>query len=195
LRRLYFAFVASLLAISPRLCAQESVTFDPAATSVRYTLGATMHTVHGTFRLKHGHIQFDPATGKASGSIVVDATSGDSGNSSRDSNMHTNVLESAKYPEIVFLPAQIKGQSGGKLEIPALGSTQLELFGTFRMHGQDHDMTMPLTIQRDPGGAVIASGKFAIPYVKWGLKNPSNFVVRVGDTVDLEIRATLKLSP
>jgi polyisoprenoid-binding protein YceI len=187
----------ALLAIVPQLSAQNAiaVTFDPAATSVQYTLSATMHTVHGTFRLKHGEIQFDAATGKASGSIVVDATSGESGNSSRDHNMHTNVLESAKYPEIVFLPAQIVRQGSGKVEIPANGSTQLQLAGTLRLHGQDHDITMPLTLQREADGALIASASFTIAYGKWGLKNPSNFVLRVGDTVDLHVRATVRPSP
>ena len=68
-----------------------------------------MHTVHGTFKLKSGQIRWDTATGHASGAIVIDATSGNTDNTSRDKNMHTQVLESAKFPEIVFTPTQIKG--------------------------------------------------------------------------------------
>ena len=187
--------VAVFLVLAPRVFAQETVTFDPAATSVQYTLDATMHTVHGTFKLKHGEMQFDPATGKASGAIVVDATSGDSGNSSRDHNMHANVLESAKYPEIVFTPTLVTAQSGGKFEIRAQGNTPLQASGAFRIHGQEHEMTLPLAIERDKNGALVASGHFSIPYRKWGMKNPSNFVLKVGDTVDMEVRATVKISP
>ena len=31
---------------------------------------------------------------------------------------------------------------------------------------------------------------FAIPYVKWGLKNPSTFILRVDQSVDVEIKAS-----
>jgi hypothetical protein len=31
--------------------------------------------------------------------------------------------------------------------------------------------------------------KFNVPYVEWGMKNPSNFVLKVKDTVEIEIKA------
>src|ERR1039457_7209341 len=37
---------------------------DPPHTNVRFTLPATLHTVHGSFKLTRGAIRFDPATGK-----------------------------------------------------------------------------------------------------------------------------------
>jgi hypothetical protein len=49
------------------------VELDPAATQVAFTLRATLHTVAGTFVLKHGTVMLDPATGKAEGLVVVDA--------------------------------------------------------------------------------------------------------------------------
>jgi polyisoprenoid-binding protein YceI len=80
----------------------DTVTFDPAQTSVDFTLADVLHTVHGAFTLRSGVIHFDPETGKASGSLVVDAGSGDSGGGARDRRMHKNILESGRYPEIVF---------------------------------------------------------------------------------------------
>src|SRR5271165_5339273 len=77
------------LALAPALRAQDlTIDLDPAATKIDFTLSATMHTVHGTFKLKSGRIHFDPSTGKMSGAIVVDATSAETGNSSRDAKMH-----------------------------------------------------------------------------------------------------------
>jgi polyisoprenoid-binding protein YceI len=171
------------------LQAQEIViTLDPARTEIHYTLGAIAHTVHGTFKLKSGAIRFDPATGKASGSIVVDATSGDSDNSGRDSNMHQNVLESQKYPDIVFTPRQVQGT------VNPQGTSEVELLGIFRLHGQDHEMTWPLSVQMS-GANVTASTHFAIPYQQWGLKNPSTFILRVKDTVELEIHTGGRVIP
>lgn len=172
--------------ISPsRLWAQETVVaLDPAAAKIDFTLGATLHTVHGTFQLKRGQLQFNPSTGSASGEIVIDATSGNSENADRDKKMHKDVLESEKYPEITFAPTRLSGS------VPVQGSGNVEVVGVMKLHGQDHPMSLTVTVTRDANGEFQCSTHFAIPYVKWGLKNPSTFILRVGDTVDLDIHAT-----
>jgi hypothetical protein len=35
-----------------------------------------------------------------------------------------------------------------------------------------------------------ATAKFPVPYVKWGMKNPSLLFLRVGDAVDIDFRGT-----
>ena len=95
-----------------------------------------MHTVEGTFRLKSGDIVFNPKTGEASGQLIVDATSGDSGNKKRDADMNKNVLESAKYPEIVFSPKHVTGF------VPGQASSTVQLAGTFTIHGASHELTL-----------------------------------------------------
>ena len=181
-------FAALLFQAIPTRAQEMLFTLDPARTEIHYTLGAFAHTVHGTFKLKNGAVQFDPVTGKVSGSIVVDATSGSSGNDGRDSNMHRNVLESQKYPEIVFTPQQVKGTLNQQ------GASQIEVSGVFRLHGQDHPMTMAVALQLN-GPEATASTQFSIPYQQWGLKNPSTFILRVKDTVDLDIRAVAHIAP
>jgi len=166
---------------------QRSFTFDPAQTRVDFSLGSVMHTVHGEFQLKRGTIQLDSSSGTASGELVVDATSGDSGNKSRDKKMHKEILESDKYPEITFSPKRFTGPLSGQ------GKSQLVVEGEFSMHGQTHPMT--LTIDTDvQNGNAAAVTSFSISYMKWGLKNPSTFLLRVSDKVDLTIRAVAHLS-
>jgi len=97
------------LAFAPPSCAQAYVVnLDPAQTKITFTLDTTLHDVHGTFQLKSGQIHFDKASSKASGAIIVDAQSGDTDNKSRDKKMHQEILESPKYPEIVFTPQQVR---------------------------------------------------------------------------------------
>ncbi|MGH9493396.1 MAG: YceI family protein [Candidatus Sulfotelmatobacter sp.] len=164
-----------------------SVDLDPAATTIEFTLGATMHTVHGTFKLKSGHIVFDPKSGNASGSVIVDATSANTGNSSRDKKMHAEILQSRKFPEIVFTPTHEKG------EIAQQGTSSAEVSGIFRLCGQDRPATLSMTV--DPNsGRVNVSTAFAVPYIKWGLKNPSTFLLRVSDTVNLQVHTTATIS-
>lgn len=172
--------------VLPLLAQQQSFELDPAKTTVTFTLGDVLHTVQGAFKAKNGTISFDPSTGAASGAIVVDATSGESGNGTRDHKMHKEILESAKYPEIRFSPTQISGTV-------AAGST-VQLKGMFWIHGADHPLTVsvPLTIQ---GDALTANLHFEVPYVAWGMKNPSTFVLRVSKQVDINIVAAGRLSP
>src|SRR6266849_2864350 len=111
---------------------------DPAQSKVRWVLGTTLHVVHGTFAFKHGTLHVDPATGKASGEIAVYATSGDSGNDSRDRKMHKDVLESGQYKEIVFRPDHIDGK------VMSQGSFTVQMHGVLILHGSEHQLTAPV---------------------------------------------------
>jgi polyisoprenoid-binding protein YceI len=175
-------FTAMILAPATR--AQESIIqIDPSQTKIEFSLGGTMHTVHGRFFLKTSPIRFDPSTGKIGGDIVVDATSGDSGNSGRDARMHREILESAKFPEIIFTPLKMTGV------VAVEGTSEVEVSGRFRLHGQDHDVTLPIEVKSE-GKNLRITTHIDIPYVQWGLKNPSNFFLRVADKVSIDIEAS-----
>ena len=168
---------------APPIAAQElSVQVDTSQSKVEYSLDSTLHTVHGTFAVKSGAIQYDPASGTIGGTIVVDATSGNSGNSSRDGRMHREILESAKFPEIVFSPTKLTGV------VSADGVSKLEVSGRFRLHGQDHDVILHVEVKAK-GKYLDITTHIAIPYIQWGLKNPGNFLLHVSDTVNIAIQA------
>lgn len=188
-----FAFVLFVLLLGSGLFpsasfAQEAVvTFDPAHTQIRMMLDATLHTVHGVFRLKSGQIRFDPRTGKSQGEFMIDAASGDTGNASRDKKMHQEVLESGKYPEIIFLPERIEGS------ISTQESSEITLSGAVRIHGREHPLSFVAEVAAPSSGTIHVKTSFSIPYQKWGMKNPSNFFLRVGDFVEIEIDAVARL--
>jgi len=174
------ALVLLLLLRGVSAAQQMQVALDPAQTKIEWTLGATMHTVHGTFKLKSGTVKFDPKTGDAAGEIVVDATSGESGNHDRDADMHNKVLESARYPEITFLPKRVIGS------LAEQGKSNLQVQGVFKIHGAEHDFTLPMTIEKN-GGAITATTSFVVPYQDWGMKNPSKMFLHVDSKVDVSI--------
>ena len=171
--------------IAPLALAQNKgmkVTLDPAHTEIHWKLSG-LHTTHGTFKLKSGEFVFNPATGLAEGEILVDATTGASGNAARDKRMQEEVLESNRYPAVFFHPTQFKGTfKDGE------GTQDLTGEGTFNIHGADHPLELPLKVQL-AGGAITATTHFTVPYVEWGMKNPSKFLFRVGKTVDIEVSA------
>ncbi len=153
---------------------------DQAQSKVHWTLGTTLHTVHGTFAFKKGTLHLDPATGKASGEIVVYATSGDSGNDSRDKKMHKEVLESGQYPEVIFRPDRVEGK------VAPQGTFTVQLHGLFALHGSEHELTVPVQAElaRDHW---TGNAKFKVPFIDWGLKNPSSFLLKVNHAVEVEL--------
>ena len=156
------------------------LSVDAAPSVVHWTLESSVHTVHGTFRVKRGNVSFDGATGKASGEVVVDAASGDSGNDSRDHKMHNEVLESAKYTEVIFHPERVEGT------IKPVGSSTLTIYGTFSLHGADHAFNAPVQVDLQDA-TWKASTAFGVPFLDWGLKNPSNFLLKVKPVVNVSV--------
>ncbi len=161
---------------------------DVARSGADITLAGNLHTVKGTFLLKRGAIQFDPATGKASGEIAFDATSGKTGNSSRDNKMHKDVIESWRYPEIVFHPARAEGTRAAE------GTSMFRVHGLFTMHGAEHEVTFPVEVTF-AGNAWTAKASIQVPYVQWGMKNPSVLFLKVSDTVQVQFHAAGSLAP
>ena len=179
--------VLTLSLVFRAIAADYHVELAPDTTKINWTLGDVLHTVHGTFQLKCGDIHFDPDTGKATGAVVINAASGESGNGSRDSRMHKNVLESAKYSEVSFAPDRVEGR------VNLSGKSNVQLHGTMKIHGTAHEITVPaeLVIQ---DGQVSANIKFEVPYVAWGMKDPSTFLLKVSKSVAIEIQATGRIS-
>jgi polyisoprenoid-binding protein YceI len=162
--------------------AQEvALQADSAKSTVKFTLGDALHTVRGTFKVARGTLRFEPATGKISGEIVVDAKSGESGSGMRDRKMHKEILESDRYPEISFRPAMVEGAT-------ATGKFSAKVRGMFSIHGVDREITVPaeVDIESDHWSANV---HFTVPYEKWGMKNPSTLFLRVSDSVEIDLAA------
>ena len=173
---------------APTSTSEIALTFDPTQSKAHYTVDSTLHTVHGTFNLKSGSIHFDPSTGKAGGEIVVFATSGESGNDSRDKRMHKEILETGKYPEVVFHPTHVEGK------VAASGPSDVKLHGIFSIHGADHELTA-LVHAELAGDHWTGTGKFEVPYVTWGIKDPSNFFLKVKHVVNVELEMSGATKP
>ncbi|MGB7548425.1 MAG: YceI family protein [Terracidiphilus sp.] len=177
------------LLLAPGAFAQpQTFTVNPGASQVAFLLGGADHGTHGTFHVESGMVDFDRTTGRISGSIVVAAGSGDSGNKSRDHKMTAEVLDTAQYGEVTFAPQSYQGT------ILSSGDSSIQVSGVFTLHGTPHDITVPMQIHID-GATCTARTHFTVPYVKWGLKDPSIFILKVAKEVDIDLTLTGTLNP
>jgi len=176
-------FFGLLLAAASSAAAQQTILdLDPGKTSVKFSLGDVLHTVHGAFRLQRGRLELEPMSGLVSGEIVVDARSGDSGNSIRDRKMHREILQSDQFPEISFRPDRIEGP------VVSPGQSSVKVHGIFRIHGVDREITVPAGVEL-AADHWTAKVHFTVPYAKWGMKNPSTLFLRVSDSVEIDLTA------
>ena len=166
---------------------EVTLNLDPAQSRLTWTLGSTLHNVHGTFSLKSGTMKFDPASGSARGEFIAYATSGESGNDSRDKKMHNEILESARFPDIVFRPTKVDGK------VSQSGKSDVRLTGNFLLHGAEHEITVPVQAELN-GNRWKGTAKFSVPYIAWGLKSPNTFFLKADPAVEieLELRGTLQ---
>ena len=179
--------LALLVGLTTSAARGEAVfELESEGSAVRFTLDATLHEVHGVFHVASGEVHFGRADGEASGKIVVDATSGNTGNAKRDRKMHESVLRSAEFPRIEFSPSSVVGT------LDEAGTSRLRVSGTLRLLGNDHPLEVPVEVTPE-GGLVRARATLTVPYVAWGLEDPSVFVLRVGKTVELEVELVGRL--
>ena len=185
-RPLRTALLLIALCLTPLLHAQEKISLDPARSEVHFTLGDVLHVVHGTFKLQQGEVDLDPGTGQISGTVIVDALSGNSGNSTRDHRMTNDELKASSFKTVIFAPTRVTGTFN-----PG-GDSTLSIHGTFTLLGTPHEIDVPMKIHV-AGDQLQATGSFSVPYVQWGLKDPSTLMLRVNKEVqiDLSLNGTL----
>jgi polyisoprenoid-binding protein YceI len=105
--------------------------------------------------------------------------------------MHSVILESASYPTIGFRPTHVEGR------IDLLAGGPLTVTGAFSLHGQEHPLRITINLQpQKPGSQPPSSAlttHFTVPFVAWGLKDPSTFIFRTDKEVTLDIDAIATL--
>lgn len=175
-------FVAALFVAAPLAASTLKFELDPAETVVEFGFSATLHKVAGRLAAKQGTIDIDLESGEAKGWILLDASTAISGNRRRDRNMHEKILESLRFPDIVFSIDRVSGS------VRPVGRSEVQLHGTLGFHGTKRPFSL-LAVANSDGQRVTATGSVVVPYLDWGLKDPSFFLLRVAKVVTVRIKA------
>ena len=183
-----FAVLALAVILAPAALAQhQTFAVNPDASEVKMTLNTTHEVVNGTFHIQSGSIEFDRSTPKMSGSVVVLAASGKTGNDSRDKKMNKEILEVEQHATVSFEPKSYTGA------IAPSGDSTIQVNGIFTLLGTPHEITVPMLVHLD-GTSATAKTHFVGPYVEWGLKNPSFLIWKADNDVAIDLYLTGRLS-
>ena len=183
-----FVVLALAVVLTPAVFAQhQTFAVNPDASEVKMKLNTTHEVVNGIFHVQSGSIDFDRTASHISGIVIVAAGSGKTGNDSRDKKMNKDLLKVDQFPTVSFAPKTYNGM------IAASGDSTIQVNGVFTLLGTAHDLTIPMQIHVD-GTKATAKAQFVIPYVQWGLKNPSFLIWKAENDVAIDLNLVGQIS-
>jgi polyisoprenoid-binding protein YceI len=94
--------------------------------------------------------------------------------------MHKEILQTAKYPDAIFRPAQVEGK------VALTGASDVKLRGVLLLHGGEHEIVADVHAEM-AGDHWTGRAKFDVPYIQWGIKDPSNWLLKVKPVVNVEL--------
>lgn len=186
-RYIRFGFLSCLLALFavPSLAqAQNKFEIVPSKSSITFTISTTFNEIEGKAPSFKGSLDIpDPAKDLATGTtatITIDTKTMETGNKGRDKDMHEDVIESAKFPEIKLVIKKITADS-------ALYSYTVT--ADLTMHGVTKSIsfkTSALSFTGDGGKLALSiSGKVKVNITNWGMTPPSIVVNKVSPDVTI----------
>jgi polyisoprenoid-binding protein YceI len=171
-----FAVLALAVILAPAALAQhQTFAVNPDASEVKITLKTTHELVNGTFHIQSGSIEFDRSAPKMSGSVVVLAGSG------------KDILKIDQYANVTFEPKTYAGV------IAPSGDSTIQVTGIFTLLGTPHEITIPMVVHLE-GTTATVKAHFAVPYIQWGLKDPSFMFWKADKDVAIDLFLSGRLS-
>ena len=167
---------------------------EPAGSVLTWELPATLHTVHGKAPEISGSIDAAPGTAggwRVDARIVVKAAAMVTGNDKRDRTMREKVLETDRFPDIVFEARQVAAdlsrfQPGENLTV--------EVVGDLTVHGKPAAVRVPVEVRVFPDH-VDLKGTFPLSWKQYGVYDPSFGIVTVKDPLRVAFRLRAVESP
>ena len=158
-----------------------------AGSDLGWDLPATLHTVHGKAPELSGTVDAVPGTGgewRITVRIVVRAAAMVTGNASRDRTMREKVLETDRFPEIVFEARQVTAdlsrfKVGEHLTVEAIGD--------LTVHGKSAPIQLPVDVYVF-ADHVVLQGSFPLSWKQYGLHDPSFGIVTVREPLKVMFR-------
>ncbi|MEW6741542.1 MAG: YceI family protein [Planctomycetota bacterium] len=169
---------------------EEPTTFKvlSGASVVWFDGSSTVHDFTGSTSVVSGFLRFDFSgpSRDPEAEILVDARNLNTRDEGRDEEMHTEYLESAKYPEIRFTLSSVKEA----LPAPDGSSLRAVAVGVFEVHGNQHTAEVPVSLTKQPGRRLLLEGRCALRMTDFGIEPPTALagLIKTRDDVTVRVR-------
>jgi hypothetical protein len=161
---------------------------EVAGSSVRWELPVSFRPIMGIVPLFHGFVEAVPLSSGAwdvRSRIVVPAASMRTGSRLRDRTLREKVLETDRFPEIVF---ELRRFTGDLSRFRPGEAFSVQVAGDLTVHGKTAPVQLPVDVSVFPG-AVFLRGSFPVHWKSYGLQDPSFPVVaRVKEPMQVDFR-------
>ncbi len=185
--KLFLKVLVLVATVFPAFAQRQVFQVDPAASEVKITLNTNHEVVHGLFHVQAGSVEFSRVTPTISGTVSVLAGSGTTGNGTRDKRMNREILQVEQYAQILFAPRTYTGT------IEPSGDSTIQVTGIFTLLNKPHEITVPMLVHLENGRATVKT-HLDIPYVQWGLKDPSLLFWKAEKSVSVDLTLAGQLS-
>ena len=206
LLRLSASILVLLLAAQGARAAHFETSNKPdGGNSITFEVTAPLESIVGTSDGVTGQLAFDPKNIKSSlqGTFTADVAAFNTGIDLRDEHFRDRFLETDKHPQAVFSIDRVV--SASKNEISSGESVELEVEGTLELHGVKKRETAKarLTYMQAseatqgilPGNIVAIDAHFKVALADYQIQRPQMLVLRVGETVDINVASRLTDAP
>jgi polyisoprenoid-binding protein YceI len=181
---MYVAVAALALALTAA-GERQSLSVDPAASSVRFHLNHKMHKVDGRSAAVEGKAVIEP-DGKVLAMIRIPVATFDSGDANRDANMR-ETLEAGRFPFVVF-----KGVSSIVTPVSYGSAAPTTLRGELEFHGVKRPVEVPVAVEFQKDGTAKVRGKLAVSLDAFQIERPSLLFVKVDDDCEIQFDLTMR---
>ena len=101
--------------------------------------------------------------------------------------MNKDILQAEQHATVSFEPRTYTGT------IAPSGDSTIQVTGIFTLLGTPHEITIPVLVHLE-GTTAAAKAHLVVPYIKWGLKNPSFLIWKADNDVAIDLFLTGRLS-
>ncbi|WP_420594694.1 YceI family protein [Deinococcus sp.] len=176
-------FTLGLLTQAAAQSASYASVSDPA-NEAKFNFRVTLIPVPGTVSEVKAKLKFDPAKLKAlSGEVQVPLDNLKTGIGLRDKHAK-NYLKADKFPVAIFTPKSLSNLTS----LPVGKTVEGQVNGTFSIAGVSHDLSAPVTLQRDQSGKITVTTKFNVTLTQYDINIP-------GADADTDVQVSFAVTP